>query len=843
MKNWLLPATALMNRLNYMQKFFLIGLLLVLPCGLFITLLIGNINKEIESLNKEREGLEYIALISHFIEDLQQHRGMKNTILHGDYSFEPQLLTKRMAIEHDIQQIRAIDVRYRETLHAPARVNQIMDDWEFAKSINSVTDASLSFSVHSEIISKSLALIDHVSSVSGLKTDRHNETYNRVDGVVVKLLTMLEYLGQTRGIASGIAADKQIGLDLRTQLTVLRGLIRSSLDIVKMSLNTIYDEKPSLKLYIIQEIDAIEQEINHFMYWLETEIMNTGSMHVSSPDIFEIGTSSIQKGYELHYTSVPMIDLTLQERIEAWESQRMTMVAILTAACLVVAYLFLGLYRSVIQSVHALNHASSKLAEGDLTVRVELKSQDELLTVGKAYNHMAEAFESIWSERKAHEEQLKYRAYHDQLTGLPNRMNFQEQLHEHIKHAGRIEQMLAVLFIDLDRFKIVNDTLGHKVGDHLLQIVAKRLSDEQHLANCQLFRMGGDEFTAIITCINSKEEAISIAERMLTVLDQPIMIDSHEMKASASIGISVYPSDGQTLQELLVNADMSMYVAKKRGSNGYQLYHPRLNEQAQQKQVMELQLRMALERNEFSLYYQPRIQLINGHFTTVEALIRWNHPELGLVSPGIFIPLAEETGLIKPIGEWVLRTACQQSKQWCLQGISDVKMAVNISGIQFQSEHFIQEIFEILAESDFDPNQLEFELTESVVMVNVPQAISKMKQLREHGIRISIDDFGTGFSSLSYLKNFPVDILKIDRSFVKDIPFAPKDTAITKTIIALARRLGLEVVAEGVETEDQMAFLRSRNCNEAQGYLLSKPLPALEMTTLLKNHQLFQGLL
>lgn len=840
MKNWLLPATALMNRLNYMQKFFLIGLLLVLPSGLFITLLIGNINKEIESLNKERLGLEYITGVSHFIEDLQLHRGMKNAYLHGDHSFEQQLTSKRVDIEKDIQQIRAMNQLYGEVLQPETRFKQMMDDWELIKDIKSVSDANLSFSLHSEIVSQSIALTEHVSSTSGLKTDRHNESYNLVDGLIGKLLVMLEHLGQTRGIASGIAADKQLGIDLKTQLTVLRGLIRSALDIVKGSLNIIYEEDPSLKQPIKRQMDAIEQGINQFIYWLDTEIMNANSLQISSPAIFEIGTSSIQMGFELQHTGIPIIDHILQERIEAWVRQRMMFLAILTIACLVVAYLFLGLYRSVIHSVHALNDASSRLAEGDLTARVRLNSQDELLSVGTAYNHMAEAFESIWSERKAHEEQLKYRAYHDQLTGLPNRVNFQEQLNAHIGDGGRLDRMLAILFIDLDRFKIVNDTLGHKAGDLLLQTVAVRLSDKQ-FANCQLFRMGGDEFTAIIPFIESKEEAVSIAERMLTVLDQPITLDTYEMKASASIGISVYPSDGQTLQELLTNADMSMYVAKKQGSNGYQLYHPLLNEQAQRKQTMELELRMALERNEFSLYYQPRIQLLGGHYTTVEALIRWNHPELGLVAPAIFIPLAEETGLIKPIGEWVLRTACRQSNQWQSEAIIDVNMAVNISGVQFQSDYFIQEIADILAESDFDPNKLEFELTESVVMVNVPQAISKMKQLRAQGIRISIDDFGTGFSSLSYLKYFPVDILKIDRSFVKDIPLAPKDTAITKTIIALARRLGLEVVAEGVETEEQMAFLKSRNCNEAQGYLLSKPLPALEMTALLKNHQLSVG--
>lgn len=409
-----------------------------------------------------------------------------------------------------------------------------------------------------------------------------------------------------------------------------------------------------------------------------------------------------------------------------------------------------------------------------------------------------------------------------------------------IEEAKHVDRSAAILFIDLDRFKIVNDTLGHKAGDMLLQIIADRLSEELVGGNI-LFRMGGDEFTAIIPLLENEEEAIGVAERMLLALDVPIALNSHEIRASVSIGISMFPSDGDTKQVLMKKADIAMYAAKKQGRNKYQLYDPLLNEKAEQKQAMELDMRMALEREEFSLVYQPRIHLLKGHFTSVEALIRWNHPQLGLVMPAHFIPLAEETGLIRQIGEWVLRTACKQSKIWRAQGISNIHIAVNISGVQFQNEDFIQEVADILLELDFDPNELEFELTESVVMNNVAQAISKMKLLRAQGIRISIDDFGTGFSSLSYLKYFPVDILKIDQSFVKDIPDAPKDTAITKTIISLARRLGLEVVAEGVETEEQMAFLRSRNCNEAQGYLLSKPLPVPEITAFLQKEQLNIG--
>jgi diguanylate cyclase (GGDEF)-like protein len=837
-KNWLLPATALMNRLNYMQKFVLIGLLLILPSGLFIILLIGNINKEIASLNKEKQGIEYIAVISKFIEDIQQHRGMSNARLQGDRSFEEQLVSRRSDIEADILLIQAKNEPFGDALNTGKRFSKIDDAWKQLKNKMVLNDADLSFALHSEIISVSLALIDYVSSTSGLNTDRHKESFYLVDALIGKLLAMLEQLGQTRGITSGVAADKQLGTNVKTQLTILSGMIRSALESVNGSLRVVYEADPMLQQPIQKEMEALEEAVHYYLSYLDNEIMNAPQLQVSSSVIFNKGTSAIQMGFALHDNGLPVIDRMLQQRMNEWAQQRMIILAVLLAACLAVAYLFLGLYRSVISSVHALNQASSKLAEGDLSARVKLDSRDELLTVGNAYNDMAEAFESIWCERKAHEEQLKHRAYHDQLTGLPNRVYFQDQLGVAIEDAQHANRMMAVLFIDLDRFKVVNDTLGHKAGDLLLQTVANRLSNSLENRS-QLFRMGGDEFTAILPLIGTIEEAAAAAERMITDLDMPVILDSHEFRVSASIGISVYPFDGDTQQELLKKSDVAMYFAKKQGRNGYQLFDPALNAKVEQKLSMEMDLRKALQRGEFCLYYQPRVNLRSGQITTVEALIRWNHPELGLIAPGNFIPLAEETGLIRPIGEWVLRTACNQSNIWRDEGVSNVKMAVNISGVQFQSEHFLQEVAAILMESDFDPHDLEFELTESVVMINVALAISKMKQLREQGIRISIDDFGTGFSSLSYLKYFPVDILKIDRSFVKDIPEAPKDTAITKTIIALARRLGLDVVAEGVETEEQMTFLRSRNCNEAQGYLLSKPLPVKEITEILQKRERF----
>jgi diguanylate cyclase (GGDEF)-like protein len=391
---------------------------------------------------------------------------------------------------------------------------------------------------------------------------------------------------------------------------------------------------------------------------------------------------------------------------------------------------------------------------------------------------------------------------------------------------------MAVMFLDLDRFKVINDTLGHEAGDLLLKAVAERLKECLRPGD-NVFRMGGDEFLFILTDVRDIDDVRSAAQAILDHFKEPVHINSHEFMISASIGISVYPLDGEELESLVKNADVAMYDAKNRGKNSFRFYEAHMNDKAEERLHIESSLRKALENKEFMLYYQPRFNLASSKIIGMEALVRWQHPDLGLVPPLDFIPLAEESGFIVPLGEWVLRTSCMQCREWQMEEGFPLNISVNISAAQFQREEFVEMVKRILEESLLDPKYLELELTESVVMENGAMAITKLNQLKALGVKISIDDFGTGFSSLSYLKHFPIDSLKIDRSFIKDIPTAPKDSAITKTIIALGRRLSLNVVAEGVETQEQFAFLLSRKCSEVQGYLISKPLPPEEAILLL----------
>ena len=435
------------------------------------------------------------------------------------------------------------------------------------------------------------------------------------------------------------------------------------------------------------------------------------------------------------------------------------------------------------------------------------------------------------SEKRKLLQQLVHQSHHDPLTDLSNRVLFNDRLNLALAQAHRNKEMLAVFFLDLDRFKIVNDMLGHAVGDQLLKEVSERL------ATCigggdTLARLGGDEFTVLVQQINSVENAAVIAQCILQVFQQPFVFDEHEFHVTASIGIALYPSDGENVATLMKHADTAMYRAKEKGGNNFQLFTPAMNERIRQRLSMESGLRRALEREELEVYYQPQINSLTGRINGVEALLRWNHPTRGLISPDYIIPLAEETGLIFPIGEWVLRTACRQNKVWQEEGQFFGGVTVNLSARQFQQVNLVNMIAEILKETGLDPMWLELEITESVTMQDVDFTIKTLQDIRNMGIGIAVDDFGTGYSSLNYLKRFPITTLKIDRSFVQDVTVNPEDAAIVSTVIVLAKNLNLKVIAEGVESPEQLAFLKQRQCYHMQGYLFSKPLPAHELEKL-----------
>lgn len=435
------------------------------------------------------------------------------------------------------------------------------------------------------------------------------------------------------------------------------------------------------------------------------------------------------------------------------------------------------------------------------------------------------------TRRKAAERRIEHLAHHDFLTDLPNRSLLRDRLDVALSQARRERRLVAALFIDLDRLKVVNDTLGHEAGDQLLREAAKRLATSMREGDT-VARLGGDEFMVILPNLGDARGAAAAARKILDSLARPTELRGQEVFMSASIGIGLFPNDAADSEALIRNADAAMYSAKRSGGDNYQFYTADLNVQVQQRLVIEQGLRVAEQRNELRLLYQPKVDLASGRIIGVEALLRWQHPVLGAISPERFIPIAEETGLIVPIGEWVLRSACMQARTWRDNGI-DLPIAVNLSACQFRQRNLAQTIHRILSETGVPPRFIEIEITESDVMENAESAIATLGELKARGIRISIDDFGTGYSSLSYLKRFPLDVLKIDRSFVRDIAVDSDDAAIVEAIIALARSLEIKVVAEGVETHEQMAFLNRAGCNFAQGYLFSPPAEAEQVAALL----------
>src|SRR5690606_20513397 len=428
--------------------------------------------------------------------------------------------------------------------------------------------------------------------------------------------------------------------------------------------------------------------------------------------------------------------------------------------------------------------------------------------------------------RKATEEQILYDATHDALTGLPNRTLFDDRLATALRRCARTREMLAVLFLDLDRFKMINDTLGHTIGDTLLVALSRRLCGAVR-AEDTVARMGGDEFIFILRGIKSAEDALKPAQKILEVIRPPFHVGGHELHVTASIGISLYPADGPGPDQLLKCADLALYRAKERGRDRIQLYNPALNLRVFEQMVLEQRLRQAIEQRQFALVYQPQVALDSGEVVGFEALLRWRHPELGLVPPDEFVPLAEENGLIEPLGTWVLRTACLQHRAWREAGLPPLRLAVNVSARQFQRNGPEQNIREVLAETGMDARCLELELPESVLMQEGDDTAGLLADLSGLGIGLALDDFGTGYASLGYLKRFPISRVKIDQSLVHEIATSEGDAGLARAVIAMAHGLGVAVAAQGIETVEQLAVLRRYGCDEGQGHLLGRPvLPA-----------------
>ncbi|MBC1239025.1 EAL domain-containing protein [Nostoc sp. 2RC] len=437
-------------------------------------------------------------------------------------------------------------------------------------------------------------------------------------------------------------------------------------------------------------------------------------------------------------------------------------------------------------------------------------------------------------QRQQVEEKIRYQALHDMLTGLPNRLLFDEMLNKALPNASRKGESLAVIFLDLDRFKVINDTLGHTLGDKLLKEVAQRLNDSLRKGDT-VARWGGDEFIILLPRVNNIEEVTQVAERILQTLEKAFHLQGHELYISASLGIALLDSNSPNAETLIQHADTALYHAKDKGRNNYQFYSVSLSAKNPELLTLEKSLRYALERKEFSLYYQPRVSIATGEITGMEALLRWQHPDMGLVAPSVFIPLAEQSGLIVPIGEWVLRTACKQNKAWQDAGLPPLMMAVNLSLKQFRQPQLVETVAKILQQTGLEPHFLELEITETTAIEDLEFTRTVLQDLQQMGVHLSIDDFGTGHSSLSRLQLLPLHNLKIDKSFIQDLTHDVKVAHIIKAIVSLGRSLGLRLTAEGVENQEELEFLRSIHCEDVQGFLFYRPLSAQKATEILES--------
>ena len=622
---------------------------------------------------------------------------------------------------------------------------------------------------------------------------------------------------------------------LRNDRNEITGLVGITRDITARKLADLLRDGQAQILEMIAMSAPLEDALDHLMRLVESQLTGifgsvllldesgTHLWHAAAPSLAEtytkasdgacIGPTAGSCGAALHRRkTVVVADIMLDP---LWEEYRDLAAAHGLRSC---------------WSTPILSHQDAVLgtfAMYSATVREPTETETRLIDV-------ATRIAGIAIERKRAEDRIHFMASHDALTGLPNRTLLRDRLSQAILHAQRYDRWVTVTFIDLDNFKIVNDSLGHSAGDELLKTVARRMVDCVR-ATDTVVRLGGDEFVVLFLDQPKSDDGISaIIQKLRAAIAEPVFFQGHEFRVTSSMGIAKYPDDGMDADSLIANADAAMYRAKEIGRDRFQFYTQELNIKVHEKFLLHEELRGALARSEFVLFYQPQVDLRSGGVFAVEALIRWKHPTLGMVQPAAFIPIAEETGLIVPIGDWVLREACRQSKAWQDAGLPRLSVCVNVSARQFRERNLVARVVEALKDSGLSARYLELELTESLIMQDVDLAISTMKELQGLGVQLSIDDFGTGYSSLSALRAFPVTRLKIDKSFIDHLSSNESDRAIASAVISLGQKLSLRVIAEGVETDEQVAFLRDNNCDEIQGYHFSKPIPAREVEELLK---------
>lgn len=826
MRAFFYPAIALMNRLGYTRKFALLGALFLIAIAVLTYSLFVSLDAVIRTSQRQLESISLVKPIYRTVQAIQLHRGLAAAVLGGN----EMVRDRRTAKEKEVAEALAVlEERLRATRSADEGWHSIKASWEALRKEGDSRTAAENFSTHTRLIEQLLHL--EAAQIRNIDADM----FYLIDITANRLPSIIEHIGRLRAYGTGILARQQISEEQKRALYGLIANLRDALPPLENSFVNAARYNPAQQAMLTTVSEGITDSVRQIIHLVESDVL-TGQF-TTSPEYFLTTFTTVIDGYylQLYESLLPSVEALIQARITEAEDALRTSIGVAFLLFWVVVYFSIGSYYATVGSIRSLAHSASAFASGELNARISLGTNDELRQVGDSFNEMADGFVAMLTERKQAEEKMTSLAYYDTLTGLPNRTLFYDRLAQAIKQAHRADLKMALLFIDLDKFKEVNDTLGHNMGDILLKEAARRISDCVREADT-VARLGGDEFIIILPELVDTRSIERVAECILQKLAGPFPLGSEMAYVSASMGITLYPDDATTIDDLLKQADQAMYVAKNAGGSRHSYFTPALQTEAQSRLHLLNDLRGALAGGQFRLDYQPIVELNTGRINKAEALIRWQHPKRGLIGPEQFITLAEESGLIVEIGDWVFKQAAQQVKHWRTSYNTDFQISVNKSPTQFrQSGHTYQSWLGYLRELGLPGQSITIEITEGLLLDAATDVTDKLLAFRDAGMQVAIDDFGTGYSSLSYLKKFDIDYLKIDQSFVQNLATDSDDMVLSEAIIVMAHKLGLKVVAEGVETEAQRKLLADAGCDYAQGYLFSRPLPARELEALLEQ--------
>ena len=950
------PAIVLLNRFSYTKKFTLLWVVSLLAIAVVVYSLLVNLDRVIHPSRVQLEGIALIKPISRTMQAIQLHRGISVALISGGEA----LRDRRAATEMEAAGLfDAMESQLPAELASGEAFRNIKADWARLRKEGLDWTVAENFAAHVRLLEQIYSIELVIADKYALILDPEASTYYLIDTTINKLPHALEHLGQLRAYGAGILASKQISEQQKDELNRLIIELGVALRELKSNTAKTVEYSPMMQGSFAVASDKIIDSAQHLTGLVTSDILS-GRSTLSPATFLDIATKDIENGYaQMHEVLLPETKTLIEARIARAKNELITSVGLSLLIFMLVVYLSVSFYYAIIGNIQSLLHSFRTFAGGNLGVRVNLRTRDELGQIGNGFNEMAEGFSKLlemhredetrlraiidtaldavvqmdaegiitgwsthaekifgWTEkeavgrilsetiippqyREAHVKGLKHflasgegailnsrvemlglhrdgrelpvelsitaintagryefngfirditgrkkseeliwnQANYDALTGLPNRRMFHDRLAQEIKKAHRAGLKMALLFIDLDKFKEVNDTLGHSMGDLLLQEATRRISDCVRETDT-VARLGGDEFIIILSELGDAGNIERVAESVRQSLAKPFRLEEEITYISASIGITLYPDDATEMEDLLRNADQAMYAAKNAGRNRFSYFTQSMQQAAQTRLRLANDLRGALIAGQFRIHYQPIVELATGRINKAEALIRWQHPERGMVSPAQFIPLAEETGMIVEIGDWVFKESARQLKHWMALCNTELQVSVNMSPVQFSNPVCACEAWLIyLQELGLSAQSLAIEITEGLLLNAESSVTDKLLGFHNAGIQVAIDDFGTGYSSLSYLKKFNIDYLKIDQSFVRDLANDPNDMAISEAIIVMAHKLGLKVIAEGVETEAQRALLTQAGCDYAQGYLFSRPLPADEFKELLKGQE------